>query len=76
MLPLPRQARTHGTAQLAGASSFSSASAAPSRLGSAASASGQHAYDEGTLMRVIARRPEHTGSKLLKTLYKMPKKIK
>lgn len=76
LLDMVKQARTHGTAQLVGASSFSSATAAPSRLGSAASSSGQHAYDEGTLMRVIARRPEHTGSKLLKTLYKMPKKIK
>ncbi|KAG2429494.1 hypothetical protein HXX76_010730 [Chlamydomonas incerta] len=34
------------------------------------------AYDESTIMRVIAHRPERTGSKLLKTLYKLSKRIK
>lgn len=34
------------------------------------------AFDEATLMRVIAHRPERTGSKLLKTLYKLSKRIK
>ncbi|GFR45154.1 hypothetical protein Agub_g6537 [Astrephomene gubernaculifera] len=34
------------------------------------------AFDESSLMRVIAHRPERNGSKLLKTLYKLPKKPK
>ncbi len=34
------------------------------------------AYDESTLMRVLAHRPERNGSKMLKTLYKLGKRIK
>ncbi|KXZ50525.1 hypothetical protein GPECTOR_16g700 [Gonium pectorale] len=34
------------------------------------------AFDESTIMRVIAHRPERNGSKLLKTLYKLSKRIK
>ncbi|EFJ47368.1 hypothetical protein VOLCADRAFT_92175 [Volvox carteri f. nagariensis] len=34
------------------------------------------AYDESTIMRVIVHRPERNGSKMLKSLYKLPKKAK
>ncbi|GLC35244.1 hypothetical protein PLESTB_000585900 [Pleodorina starrii] len=33
-------------------------------------------YDESTLMRVLVHRPERNGSKMLKTLYKLSKKMK
>lgn len=33
-------------------------------------------YDEGTALRLLARRPERTGSKQLKTVYKLSKRLK
>ncbi|GIL74409.1 hypothetical protein Vretifemale_4288 [Volvox reticuliferus] len=33
-------------------------------------------YDESTILRVLVHRPERTGSKMLKSAYKLPKKAK